>query len=34
VAHDDGISLWRKVRPAESVPDVPVACSGQHPPAR
>jgi uncharacterized membrane protein len=34
VAHDDGISLWRKVRPAKSVPDVPVACSGQHPPAR
>jgi len=31
VRHDDGISLWRKVRPAESVPDVPVACSGQHP---
>jgi uncharacterized membrane protein len=30
VRYDDGISLWRKVRPAESVPDVPVACSGQH----
>lgn len=31
VRRDDGISLWRKARPAESVPDVPVACSGQHP---
>jgi len=31
VRRDDGISLWRKVRPAESVPDAPVACSGQHP---
>jgi len=30
VRRDDGISLWRKVRPAESVPDAPVACSGQH----
>ncbi len=30
VRYDDGISLWRKVRPAESVPDAPVACSGQH----
>jgi uncharacterized membrane protein len=26
---DDGISLWRKVRPAESVPDAPPGCSGQ-----
>jgi uncharacterized membrane protein len=31
VRREDGISLWRKVRPAQSVPDVPVACSGQHP---
>lgn len=30
VRNDDGISLWRKVRPAELVPDAPVACSGQH----
>jgi uncharacterized membrane protein len=30
VREDDGISLWRKVRPAESVPEAPVACSGQH----
>jgi hypothetical protein len=30
VRHDDGISLWRKTRPAESVPEAPVACSGQH----
>ena len=28
---EDEISLWRKVRPAESVPEVPVACSGQRP---
>ena len=34
VRYDDGISLWRKVRPVEPVPDVPEACSGQHPPAR
>jgi len=33
VRYDDGISLWRKLRPAQSVPDVPAACSGQHPPA-
>jgi uncharacterized membrane protein len=28
---EDGISLWRKTRPAESVPEVPLSCSGQHP---
>jgi hypothetical protein len=28
---EDGISLWTKVRSAESVPDVPISCSGQHP---
>jgi len=27
----DGISLWRRTRPSEAVPDVPVSCSGQHP---
>jgi hypothetical protein len=31
VRRDAGTSLWRKVRPAELVPDAPVACSGQHP---
>jgi uncharacterized membrane protein len=33
VRRDDGISLWRKVRPAELVPGVPVPCSGQHLPS-
>jgi hypothetical protein len=27
----DGVTLWRKSRPAESVPDVPIHCSGQRP---
>ena len=31
VRSEDGISLWRKVRPAESAPNVPLSCSGQHP---
>jgi uncharacterized membrane protein len=31
VRSEDGISLWRKVRAAVSVPDVPLSCSGQHP---
>ena len=31
VDYEDGISLWLKVRPAESVPEVPLACSGQDP---
>jgi len=33
VRRDDGISLWQKTRPAESVPEAPVACSGRHPDA-
>jgi uncharacterized membrane protein len=31
VREEDGIQLWRKVRPAESIPHVPPACSGQKP---
>ena len=31
VDYEDGISLWLKVRPAESVPEAPLACSGQDP---
>lgn len=31
VREEDGIQLWRKVRPASAVPGVPLACSGQHP---
>jgi len=31
VDYNDGISLWLKVRPAESVPEAPLACSGQDP---
>ena len=30
IRSEDGISLWLKARRAVSVPDVPVACSGQH----
>ncbi len=31
VRDEDGLSLWRKTRQAESVPEVPVWCSGQRP---
>jgi uncharacterized membrane protein len=31
VRSEDGLVLRRKLRPAELVPEVPVACSGQHP---
>lgn len=30
VRKEDGISLWRRTRPAETLPDLPEACSGQH----
>ncbi|MEO6198170.1 MAG: DUF2079 domain-containing protein [Dehalococcoidia bacterium] len=30
VKTEDGISMWRKVRPAEPVPEAPLECSGQH----
>ncbi|HET7737306.1 MAG TPA: hypothetical protein VFK32_01915, partial [Tepidiformaceae bacterium] len=31
VREEDGLQLWRKVREAESVPEVPRWCSGQSP---
>ena len=31
IRQDDGISVWEKRRPAESVPNVPVPCSDQQP---
>jgi uncharacterized membrane protein len=31
VRSEDGIALWRKLRPAVAVPEVPLACSGQGP---
>ena len=30
IRSEDGLTLWRKNRPAVTAPDVSVACSGQH----